>query len=417
MLSDPMLRGATCQNSSPPLRLLGRTRQLTFGMAATAMIMILSGCASLGASGPEGSKIQSGESKKLDGAQIALVDLTDAVARRLIASRQRTTFAQAFGDGPAGVQVIGAGDTLDISIWEAPPAALFGAVGGTMAISNLPTLAPETVQNSSLPPQMVTEDGTIRIPFVGLVQAAGITAQQLERAIVARLTGKAHLPQVMVRVTGNRSASVTVVGDVRTNAPVPLTAKGERVLDALAIAGGVSQPTGKITLRLTRGDRSVSEPLESILLDPAQNIRLLPGDVLTALYQPYTFTALGAVTSNAEVPFEGTGLTLAQALGRVGGLLDNRANRRGVFIFRLEDPALIDPTVLNGRRLTPDGRLPVIYKLDLNDPGSFFVAQSFPIRNGDVLYVSNAPLADLQKFVSIVSSMAYSIIGISNAVQ
>lgn len=417
MLSKYMRRAAISQASRGLFRMSGGTRQLISRITVAAMIMALPGCASLGASGPEGSKIQSGESKKLDGAQIALVDLTDAVAHRLIASRHGTTFAQAFGDGPAGVQVIGAGDTLDISIWEAPPAALFGAVGGTMAISSLPMLTPETVQNSSLPAQMVTEDGTIRIPFVGIVHAAGLTTQQLERAIVARLTGKAHLPQVMVRVTGNRSASVTVVGDVRTNAPIPLTAKGERVLDALAIAGGVSQPTGKVMLRLTRGNRSVSEPLESILLDPTQNIRLFPGDVLTALYQPYTFTALGAVASNAEVPFEGTGLTLAQALGRVGGLLDNRASRRGVFIFRLEDPVLMDPAALNGRRLTPDGRLPVIYKLDLSDPGSFFVAQSFPIRNGDVLYVSNAPLADLQKFVSIVSSMAYSIIGISNAVQ
>ncbi|SLK11394.1 polysaccharide export outer membrane protein [Novosphingobium mathurense] len=379
--------------------------------------MVLSGCASLGASGPQSAKVESGVSKKLDGAQIALVDLTDNVARRVIASRQGETFAQVFGDDPAGVQMIGAGDTLDISIWEAPPAALFGAVGGGMAVSSVPILAPEVIQNSSLPAQMVAEDGTIRIPFVGAVQAAGLSVQQLERAIVARLTGKAHLPQVMVRVAGNRSSSVTVVGDVRTNAPVPLTAKGERVLDALASVGGVSQPTGKVTLRLTRGGRSVSQPLESVLLDPVQNIHLLPGDVLTALYQPYTFTALGAVASNSEVPFEGTGFTLAQALGRVGGLLDNRANRRGVFIFRLEDPAVMDPAALTGRRLTPDGRLPVIYKLDLNDPGSFFVAQGFPIRNGDVLYVSNAPLADLQKFVSIVSSMAYSIIGISNAVK
>jgi len=58
----------------------------------------------------------------------------------------------------------------------------------------------------------------------------------------------------------------------------------------------------------------------------------------------------------------------------------------------------------------------VIYRVDLSNPATFFVAQSFPIRNRDVLYVSNAPLADLQKFVSIVSSMAFSLIAIPNAI-
>lgn len=390
-----------------------------FGSVVTLMLsaIMLSGCASLGASGPTSTKVVKAESNKLDGAQIVLVDLTDATARKAIASQKSETFAQQFGDGVPGRQVIGSGDTLDISIWEAPPAVLFGSIGGSMAISDTAALPSMTMQNSSLPPQIVGEDGAIRIPYAGSLKAAGLSEQQLERAIIARLAGKAHLPQAVVRITSNRSASVTVVGDVTNSTLVPLTPKGERVLDVLASAGGVKQPTNKIVLRLTRGTRSVTQSLESVLVDPTQNIYLRAGDVLTALYQPYTFTALGAVASNAEIPFEGTGLMLAQALGRVGGLVDTRANRRGVFIFRLENPGALDSAAIQDRPLTPAGQLPVIYKLDLSDPGSFFVAQGFPIRNGDVIYVSNAPLADLQKFVTIVSSMAYSIIGISNAVQ
>lgn len=381
------------------------------------MAGLLSGCASLGASGPSGGRVAQSDGGLVGGAQIAVVNLTDSVARRVIKTHDTTSFTDAFGDGPAMGQVIGAGDTLDISIWEAPPAALFGSITGATPISATAALAPATMQSSVLPPQMVAEDGTITIPFGGTIKAAGLSAQQLDRAIVARLSGKAHMPQVMVRVTGNRSASVTVVGDVTNSTPVPLTAKGERLLDALASAGGVKQPTGKTTLRLTRGTRSVSQPMESVLLNPAQNVRLQPGDVVTALFQPYSFIALGAVGSSGEVPFEGTGLTLAQALGRVGGLQDNRASVRGVFIFRLEKPKALDPAISTGRTLTPDDRLPVIYKVDLSDPRSFFVSQSFPIRNGDVLYISNAPVADIQKFVTIVSSMAFSIIGITNAVQ
>jgi polysaccharide export outer membrane protein len=54
--------------------------------------------------------------------------------------------------------------------------------------------------------------------------------------------------------------------------------------------------------------------------------------------------------------------------------------------------------------LTPDGKVPVIYRVDFSDPASLFISQSFPIRNKDVLYVSNAPLADIQKFISVLYS-------------
>jgi polysaccharide export outer membrane protein len=188
------------------------------------------------------------------------------------------------------------------------------------------------------------------------------------------------------------------------------------LLEILAAAGGVKQPIGKTTIQITRGGKVVSLPLDRVIRDPAQNIRLESDDVVTALYQPYSFTSLGAAGTNAEIPFESTGITLAQALGRIGGLRDERADVRGVFIFRLEDPAALDPAVAASARRTPDGRIPVIYRVDLSNPATFFVAQSFPMQNRDVVYVSNAPLADLQKFVSIVSSMAFSVIGITNSI-
>ena len=109
-------------------------------------------------------------------------------------------------------------------------------------------------------------------------------------------------------------------------------------------------------------------------------------------------------------------VTLAQALGRVAGLQDQRADVKGVFIFRFEDPAAIDPAMLQDANLTPDGKVAVIYRVNLKDPSTFFVAQGFPIRDKDVLYVSNAPLADIQKFVSVISSTIFPIATISNAV-
>ena len=356
----------------------------------------------MSASGPSARSIRAEREQTVDEAQIKLVDVTDAITRNLIANTDHASFAEDLGEGRPIGSVIGQGDVLDIAIWEAPPATLFGSSGSDLRLGS--TSSGSLARGSSLPEQMVDSDGQITIPFIGRVQAAGRTPQEIARTITSRLAGMAHQPQAIVRLSRNAAANVTVVGEVANSARVPLTSRGERVLDILATAGGVRQPVGKMTVQITRGMKTTALPLDTVIRDPRQNVRLEPDDVMTLLYQPYSFTALGAIGKNDELPFEATGLTLAQALGRISGLQDSRADVKGVFIFRFEDPAALDPATREGARLTPDGKVPVIYRINMKDPSSFFVAQSFPIRNRDVLYVSNAPLADIQKFVNVIYS-------------
>lgn len=368
----------------------------------------------MSAAGPSSRAVGRAPHQAVSDAQIKIVDVTDAVARQILASRRAPLFSESLGDGSPVGSVVGRGDVLDIAIWEAPPAALFGAVGG---MSELTQATNQVARATNLPEQMVDSDGNIAVPFAGRVQAAGRTPQQIARNITARLNGIAHSPQVIVRLSRNATKNVTVVGDVAGSGRVPLTAKGERLLDVLAAAGGVRQPVNKTMIQITRGSRVVSLPLETVIEDPQQNIRLAADDVVTAFFQRYSFISLGATGANAEVPFEGTGITLSQALGRVGGLQDQRADVRGVFVFRLEDPAALDPAVREEAQTTPDGKVPIIYRINMKDPATFFIAQSFPIQNKDMLYVSNAPLADLQKFLNIVSSIAVPVVTIKTATE
>lgn len=353
------------------------------------------------AAGPSSRSV----SKASDGrtyadANIQVIDVTDAVTRNIISNGRGVRFSEEFGEGKSIGSVVGQGDVLDIAVWEAPPAALFGMAGGDPRM----TSSGATARGTSLPEQMVDSDGQITVPFVGQVVAAGRTPQQIAGEITSRLIGKAHQPQAVVRLVRNAAANVTIVGDVASSGRVPLTARGERVLDILASAGGVRQPVGKTTIQISRGIKMASLPLEAIIRDPSQNVRLQPDDVVTVLFQPFSFTALGATGRNEELQFEATGLTLAQALGRVSGLQDARADVKGVFIFRLEDPKMLDAARRASAKTTPDGRIPVIYRVNMKDPATFFAAQSFPIQNRDVLYVSNAPLADFQKFVNVIYS-------------
>jgi len=378
----------------------------------------LAGCSSLGASGPNPMQIKAAKKETLAGAPITVVDVTDAAVRRMIAARGAGLFSQTLGDAPPSGNLIGPGDVLEVTIWEAPPAALFGAntsFGGAGSTDILAATAGLGVR-SGLPEMMVDSTGRITVPFAGAVPAAGRTTQQVEREIAARLARKAHDPQVSVRLAQNASATVAVVGDDGKATRVALTPRGERLLDVLTSAGGVNKPVGKIMVEVTRNGRVAYMPLESVIRNPHENIRMGPDDIVTALYQPFSFTALGATNTSAEIPFEATGLTLAEALGRVGGLKDNQANIRGAYIFRFEDPAALDPAIAATAHRTPDGRIPVIYRIDLSKASTLFVAQGFPMRNKDVLYVTNAPLSDLQKFVSILSSMAFALIGLGQAV-
>lgn len=392
---------------------LGRSRKSGIALALL-LATALGGCTSLGSSGPPTGAIREAQGAPFAGGEIRVINLSADVVQSLVQTAPNETFAGVFGDGQPVGTVIGRGDVLDVTVWESPPAALFGMMGQPTAVAG--ALDPALAKQTDLPQQLVDIDGVVSLPFIGRLVAAGRTPRELETEIAARLKGIANRPQVTVGLMRNANANVTVVGKVATNGRVPLTPRGERLLDVLAVSGGAVETLERTSIQITRNDQVVSMPMEAIVRDPRQNIRLQPDDVVSAIYQPYSFTALGAVGAQAEIMFEATGTTLSQAIGRVAGVQDNRSNVKGVFLFRLEDPSRLSPEMIAGARPLPDGRLPVIYRIDLSDPSSIFLAQSFMMRDRDVLYISNAPGVDIQKFVTILSQTAFSFIGISNAV-
>jgi polysaccharide export outer membrane protein len=400
-----------------------RFRKLTTLAILGCTVALLAGCSMIGkrtmpGEGPSEREVEERVEPAAD-TGIVLVDLSGDVVRRAVEATRRPMFSEVLGAGVIPNFGVGAGDVLEISVWEAPPAALFGSV----AVDPRTGMAGVSSRVAVLPEQIVSNAGTINMPFAGVVQAAGRTTTQIEQEITRRLKPKANDPQVLVRLLRNGSSIVTVVGEVNQAQRLPLTPRGERLLDALAAAGGTKQPVGKITLQVTREvlengrrtTRVVSLPLDNVITDPSQNIILQPGDVVTALHQPNSLMVLGAMTRNEEFNFEAQGISLAQALARAGGLQDQRANPHAVFIFRFEDAAVAG--VANPKVVTSDGRVPVIYRVNLRDPASFFMAQGFPMRNKDVLYVAEAPAAELQKFLNIVSSIVVPTVTIRNLAQ
>lgn len=381
-------------------------------LAATLMLGAAA-CSSLGGTGPSTGAVRDASDQSYADAGIKVIELNSGVLDRLNRYSMSNSFAEIFDDGLASETLVGRGDTLDISIWEAPPAVLFGTAPGDMRMAG----GLDVASTAEIPQQEVGDDGAISVPFVGRVEVLGLRPDEIERVIVSRLRGRANDAQVVVRLVQNESRTATILGSVASSKRVTLTSRGERLLDALASAGGTQAAIEQSTIQLARGATRAIMPVERVIADPSQNVLLRPGDVITVQHQPFSFVALGAVTRSAEVPFEGAGVNLAQALGRVGGLNDRRADVKGVFVFRMEPREAVEALLDEDIRTTVDGRVPVVYSLRMDDPASLFAMQDFQMRDDDVIYISTAPGVELERFLATLSTTAFSIIATANALD
>ena len=358
----------------------------------------LSSCTIVPSSGPSTKKIVSITRQETLKPQVELIDIDDSFYHTFL--KQKSSY-QSFSEFDYGISSIGSvhiGDVLDITIWEAPPAVLFGGALSSIGSGN--------AQQTKLPEQMVSSSGKVTVPFIGDISVAGKTPAQIQNIIQNRLQKMANQPQVIVRIAQNNVANVLVVR-AGNSIRLPLTTAGERVLDAIAAVGGSTANVQDTTIQLTRGNQVKSLALEDLVANPKQNILLHKGDIITLITNPYSFTSMGAVGNTQQIGFSVKGLSLADAIGKMGGLQDRRSDARGVFVFRyapLMELSLESQKKWLNRGFSTDSEIPIVYRLDMTDANSLFLMQKFPIKNKDILYVSNAPLVEIQKFLSFVFS-------------
>ena len=374
-------------------------KQTRFLLLTALCIAVVSSCSLIPSSGPSTRNVVAlgQQPATAEVPEVELIDVNGAVAQSLYQAQVNQSFAQ-LGDGTSSIGAINIGDVLDITIWEAPPAVLFGGALSSTGSGN--------AQQTKLPEQMVSSSGTISVPFIGDVSVLGKTPVQVQNIIKGRLKKMANQPQVMVRMVQNNAANVSVIR-AGNSVRMPLTAAGERVLDAVAAVGGSTANVQDTNVQLTRGNVVRTIALEDLVAHPRQNILLRRGDVVTMITNPSTFTSMGAVGHTQQIGFSVKGLSLAEAVGRMGGLQDYRADARGVFVFRYAPLSELPPEKQSKwveKGYGDRAEIPVVYRLNLADANSMFWMQRFPVKDKDVVYVSNAPLAEVRKFLSFVFS-------------
>ena len=180
------------------------SKKINKGFCLLFITSCLVGCSALPSSGPSGKKVVAlgGQQATTAVPEVEVIDLDESIVRTLYQQKGSQSLAQ-FGEGRAAAGVVNVGDVLDITIWEAPPAVLFGG--------SLTSSGSGSAQLTKLPEQMVSERGTVSIPFVGDIAVSGKTPGQIQEIIKGRLKRMANQPQVMVRMVQNNAANVSVV--------------------------------------------------------------------------------------------------------------------------------------------------------------------------------------------------------------
>ena len=362
-----------CPVARPVVVVLG----LTLGLA---------GCQVVPGDGPWMGGAQSTSTEALP---FDVIDLTptSVVAFRPPSSLDRPSITSHLSAG--GRIAVAPGDVLKVRIFEPYEGSIF-----------------PTVQRpgADLGVQRVTDLGTINVPYAGTVPVAGLDLTQIEQRIAERLKGKAQDPQVIVEFVADRSHTVMVSGDVKQPGRISLLDGVRSVVDAINRAGGpfntgVNSAAAQLEVIVRRDGQVILTAQYSDLL-AGSDIPIQKNDEIVVRPNSRVFTVLGAVQKAGNVELTKGNLTLLEALGQVGGLTDERANKTGVFVFRMGD-----------LQNSPGARARV-FRLDLNQPVSIFVAQQFGMQAHDVVYVTNAPLYEYNKIATALYR-TFSIVGVA----
>jgi polysaccharide export outer membrane protein len=377
------------------------------GLVSLAVLAMLGagGCSFFPVSGPSSEAIESAQSETVP---YHLVRLTSGTID-VLAAHEPKGLAGSFNDRrPPARIVFGIGDVVHITVFEAAAGGLFIPLEAGVRPGNF----------VDLPDQIVDNNGNITMPYAGLIKAAGRDNVQVQNDIVNKIKNRAIEPQLVVTLSQQRTSLISVVGAVNTplRFAVPMMGAGDRVLDAITRAGGISGPGFASWVMLERGGRRATVPFENLVMNQSNNIYILPGDRIYVYQEQQKFIAFGASGINTagfsqtQVNFDAWRVNLAEAVAKSGGLSDFQADPGAVFLYR-QEPREVGQ--LLGADMTKfDGPLvPVIFWIDFRDPGGYFLATRMQIRNDDIIFMANAKSFETTKILNFVNLVAATAVG------
>jgi polysaccharide export outer membrane protein len=176
---------------------------------------------------------------------------------------------------------------------------------------------------------LVDSTGRVAMPFIGEVQAAGLTRSQFEDALEKRMREEQILLDPRVSIDLINFRPFYILGEVVRPGEYP-SSTNLNVFNAVATAGGFTTLANQTRVMIKRsGEQTEREYslLSPVTVNPGDTIRVLKG----------AFYILGEVNRPGEYPFS-EGLTIQNAVATAGGFT-YRANQHTIFVKHRDEAA------------------------------------------------------------------------------
>ncbi|SAL82557.1 polysaccharide export protein [Caballeronia arvi] len=291
-------------------------------------------------------------------------------------SRQDQQAKQLFG--APGIYTVGAGDVLQIVVWDHPEFAAALGSGQSQAPAKTSDPAAGFV---------VDQKGNLRFPYAGTLAVAGLRTDEIQQKLTAALSTYLVKPQVTVRMASYRARQVYVDGQVHSPGALSLTDVPLSFYDAISRAGGFGDNADQSDVVLVRGGASHRIDLPQLLaqgLDPSK-FYLKAGDLLRVTSRDDNIVyVMGEVNKpGSAAPRRDGHLSLADALAQAGSINSNTADTAQMFVIR------------------PGGDAPQVFHLDSRSPVSMLVANEFELQPKDIVYVDGSGLVRFNRVISL----------------
>ncbi len=317
----------------------------------------------------------------------AITPITTALIQQQRATRNNEVPAevQALFAAPK-TYTIGAGDVLNIVVWEHPELAITAAGGlGTDAGSL------SGVGNG----YNVSPQGLIQFPYVGAVKLAGLNEYEARELITERLSKYIKNPQVTVRIQSYRSGRVYLDGEIRSPGLQALNEIPMTLPEAIGRAGGFTATADRAAIALSRNGQTTLINLAQLTergINPSR-ILLAHGDMVRVLgREEAKVFVLGEVLRPNSQTLRNGRLTLNEALSDSGGVNPVSADPRQIFVVRTQNPDR-----------------PEIFHLDAKSPVAYALAEGFELKARDVVYVDPVPLVRWNRVISLILPSAQAV--------
>lgn len=355
-------------------------------------ILLLSACG-LPSVGPNHQEVISYGTKEDSEAIIVPITMDVAIAtKRHRSSSIPSVFLSA---KPINSDLVWPGDTLTISVYE-------NVDDGILSLNGAPAELVEI---------QVAGSGNVFLPYIGNIRATDHTTEGLRQMITRKLIVQTPNPQVIVRRELGKNFAISILGAVAAQGVYPMEPSNRKLSGLIAQAGGLSIEPEVARIVVHRDAKESIIWANDLFDEPSNDIALRPGDRIVIEEDSRKFIALGSLGAQSVIPFNDVDVSVIEAIGYFGGLNASTSNPSGVFIFRRENASTLKNLEVNGH--TSDSAL-VVYVLNMKDPQSFFSGGEFLIRDGDLVYVTEAPFTQFSKVISAITGTVSSAETVSN---